>query len=346
MTRSLSGWQALLLGLVVLVGAVLAGVGIFATGGLDWFERDNLHVRTSFARINGVEVGSWVRVQGMEAGKVTSIEPPAQPGDPVILHMTIKGKFRHLVRSDSVVHIISEGLIGGKGLEILPRRPRPGDPEPQPIAEGVLLASVEPTDLMDQAGDTLASIKKLAGDPYMYQKSMAVVEQGQQTLESIQRASESIQRIADSAEKLPLVGGYIENPVTLLTRSNAHRDRRVFAENDLFEPGRAVLTTNGKAQLDTIAPWLEGMKHSGSEVVVVAYADPTTANPQTARVLTRQQSEAVCEYLKGNHSIQKMGWFRSRKVTPLGQGTSPPPTPERTPLPPSRVEVIVFVPQG
>jgi len=63
-------------------------------------------------------------------------------------------------------------------------------------------------------------------------------------------------------------------------------------------------------------------------------------------VLTRQQSEAVCEYLKGNHAIQKMGWFRSRKVTALGQGTSPPPAPERSPLPASRVEVIVFVPHG
>jgi hypothetical protein len=61
--------------------------------------------------------------------------------------------------------------------------------------------------------------------------------------------------------------------------------------------------------------------------------------------LTQQQSEAVCEYLKKQHAIQKMGWFTSRKVTPLGQGVNPPPTPERDPLPPARIEVIVYVPQ-
>ena len=41
-----------------------------------------------------------------------------------------------------------------------------------------------------------------------------------------------------------------------------------------------------------------------------------------------------------------MGWFSSRKVTPLGQGLKPPPLPETDPLPTARVEVLVFVPQG
>ncbi len=41
-----------------------------------------------------------------------------------------------------------------------------------------------------------------------------------------------------------------------------------------------------------------------------------------------------------------MGWFSSRKVTPLGQGVKPPPAPKRDTLPNARVEVLVFVPQG
>ncbi len=61
-------------------------------------------------------------------------------------------------------------------------------------------------------------------------------------------------------------------------------------------------------------------------------------------MLTTAQSKAVCDYLKNKHSIQKMGWFSSRKVTPLGQGLNPPVTPEREPLEPARVEILVFVP--
>ena len=79
---------------------------------------------------------------------------------------------------------------------------------------------------------------------------------------------------------------------------------------------------------------------------MVSYADPRAAASQAvARTLTRQQSEAVCDYLKAQHAVQKMGWFSSRKVTPLGMGVVPPPVPEAEPLPPARVEVLVFVPQ-
>jgi hypothetical protein len=50
--------------------------------------------------------------------------------------------------------------------------------------------------------------------------------------------------------------------------------------------------------------------------------------------------------LKNQHSVQKMGWFSSRRVDAVGLGASPPPVPEKEPLPPARIEVLVFVPQG
>ena len=56
-------------------------------------------------------------------------------------------------------------------------------------------------------------------------------------------------------------------------RPDHERNRRVFAENDLFEPGRAVLTAEGKEKLDELAPWLDGLKHKGSEWWSSAYAD-------------------------------------------------------------------------
>src|SRR5262249_7882591 len=127
---------------------------------------------------------------------------------------------------------------------------------------------------------------------------------------------------------------------------NCERNRQCFAEEELFEPGRAVLTAAGRQRLDALAPWLSGLKHDGSEVVIASYADPKTTSPAAARALTKGPNAARCADLKDRHAVEKMSWFRPRKVSALGCGTNPPPQAERDPLPAARVEVLVFVPQG
>ena len=55
--------------------------------------------------------------------------------------------------------------------------------------------------------------------------------------------------------------------------------QRHHASSDLFEPGAAALTSPGKQSLDLLVPWLEGLKHKGSEVVVVSYTEPGPTGP-------------------------------------------------------------------
>ena len=109
------------------------------------------------------------------------------------------------------------------------------------------------------------------------------MRQGQKTLKKSEEAATTLQQDADALKRLPVVGGYVEDPTALLQRYNCQRDRRVFNAADLFEPGRAVLTAPGRQRLDALGPWVEGTKHAGSEVVIVAYADPHSANPQAAQ---------------------------------------------------------------
>jgi hypothetical protein len=298
----------------------------------------------AFPEVKGIEVGTPVRVQGIGAGEVVAVEPPAKPGDPVLLRLRLQGKYRTLVRADATVQIASEGLIGGKVLEI-----QPGSSSADGVAEDALLQSrpvVELSTVLDQTNALLEGIRggegtlgKLARDPRAYEMLLGLIQQSTDTMTAGQQG-------ADALKRLPVVRSYVEDPLALLVRPGCERNRQWFAEEELFEPGRAVLTERGRQRLDALAPWLEGLKHKGSDVVIVSYADPQKLTPQTARVITRQQSEAVVEYLKAHHAVQKMGWFTSRKVTPLGQGTLPPPLPEREPLPAARVEVVVFVPQG
>lgn len=346
MSRGLTYWQAVLLGGIVLGALFLGGLGLFAVGDWSWLNKDTLHVLVAFPEIRGVEVGTRVRIQGIDAGEVVERKAPAKPQDPVLLRLRIRAQHRHLIRSDATVSIVAEGMLGGKVLEV-----RLGSDSAPLVEENSLLAAGASNDaegLLGEASATLKSIRegkgtlgKLATDEEVHQALLEMLQQGKTTMASLQQA-------ADSLEKLPLVGGYIENPVTILDRPSFTRDRRVFETDELFEPGRAVLTTHGKKRLDEVAPWLEGMKHRGSEVVVASFCDPKVPEHLngSARVLTRKQSESICEYLMAQHAIQKMGWFSSRKVIPVGLGTQPSPTVEREPLPPSRVEIIVFVPQS
>jgi phospholipid/cholesterol/gamma-HCH transport system substrate-binding protein len=355
-SRTLSRLQALVLGAVVLLGAGLGVVGLFAVGSRGWFGKDALHVRVGFREVRGVEAGTRVRVQGIDAGEVVEINPPESAEGLVVLRLRLKGKFRHLVRAGSTVQIVSEGMIGGKVLEVRP--PGPGRPaaDYRPADEDALLhseASAELTDVLGEVGATLKGIQrgkgtlgKLAKDEEAYQAFLALLKKSTEAVDKSKETMTSIQRDADAMKRLPIVGRYVEDPVALLVRTNCERNRQHFAEEDLFEPGRAVLTAQGRERLDQIAPWLAGLKHKGSDVVVVAYADPKKGTPQAALAVTRQQSAAVADYLKKQHGAHKLGLVAKRKVTALGQGVQPPPVPEREPLPPARVEVLVFVPQG
>ena len=337
MSRSLSRWQAVLLGVVVLLGLALGGTGLFLVGSRSWFAGDSFHVRSGFKAIQGVELGTRVRVQGMDAGEVVAIEPPATPGSDVVLRMRIDGKMRPLLRADATVQIVSEGLIGGKVVEI-----NPGSDRGQPVQDNAVLASRSTTELADVLAEVKTTLKDVRdGEGAVGKELVGALQQTRATMETFEKTGNAVR-------KLPIVRGYDKDAQTLLVRPDCERVRTVFAEGDLFEPGHSALTTPGKQRLDAIVDKLKGsLKHDGSDLVVVACADPkSTTSHSQARTLTESQSTVVANYLKDHHSVQKAGWVTWRDVTPLGLGIDPYPGEEKdTTLPAARVELLVFVPQ-
>ena len=350
MTRSLNRWQAILVGLAVLAGLGLGGLGLFAIGSRQWLWSDTFHVQAGFKQVRGVEPGTRVRVLGKPAGEVVDVQFPARPGGDVVLKLKLDAGVRHLVRSDATAQIMGEGLVGGKVVEI-----HPGREESEPVQDGAFIAARTVPELGDvlaradqalgQLDDLLDGVRKGEGsigrlmtDPELYIRMNEFVRQGKGTLESIQQDANAI-------KEMPIIRSYVRDAHKLLVRPDCERNRQWFAEADLFEPGQAVLTAKGKQKLDGLAGWLDGLKHKGSEVVVVACARPDH-EPQVAQTLTQKQSEAVTGYLVGQHAADKLGWFSRRKVTALGLGTNASPAPEKTPLPTPRIEVVVFVPQG
>jgi len=338
-SRSLSRVQAVLLGAAVLTGLVLAVGGLFAVGSRQWFWDDALTVRAAFPEVRGVERGTRVRIQGVDAGEVAEVRPPEAPGGAVVLVLRLKGIYRPLVRADAAVQIASEGMLGGKVVEV-----HPGTAAAEPVADNALLATRSAAELADLVGQVSRVVEALDREK---QKVHEVVENTNKLLLKSQEAVNSIGQVAEGIKKAPLVRSYVEDPMQLLHRPNCERNRQVFAEADLFPPGQATLTEQGRQRLNDLGPWIMGLsKHKGAEVLVAAYADPQSASPALARSLTQNQAAVVCAYLKDSGAVYKKFWVLSREAKSLGLGVEPPPVPEKEPLPAARVEVIVFVPQG
>jgi phospholipid/cholesterol/gamma-HCH transport system substrate-binding protein len=419
MSRHLTRLQAIFLGLVVLLIVGLGTLGLFAIGDRHGLGSDSFHVVAGFTDIGGVEVGTRVRVQGMDAGEVEAILPPEAPGSPVKLRLRLTGKLRHLVRTDARVQIAADGLLAGKIVRLVP-----GGTEAAPIVDGAELAALSSPDLgaeLAQAGgklnDILAEVKvalaefrdgkvaqemaratsrlnqvlaraddtlravqrgdgtlgKLLKSDTLYTELTGTLAQvnsalddlrsgkgtvGQlvknneayteamQSLAEVRRMVVSVKQNADAVKTLPLVRNYVVDPNRELIRPNCTRLRKWFPEKDLFEPGRAILTAQGKRALDDIAPWLNENKQDGSELAVASMAGPDQ-NGDFAQTLTQKQAEAVADYLKAHHRVHRTGfwWWSNRPVRPVGCGTHPPPVPETERLPAARVEILVFIPE-
>lgn len=341
MSRTLSTFQAALLGLLLLAGVALTAAFIL---GIGKFGSDIFHVRAGFASVQGVERTTKVRIRGIEAGEVVEVEPPISSSGQVLLRLGIKQKFRHLVRADATVQIVSVGMLGGKAVEI-----DPGSESSPLVEENALLASRKSTELtdvmervqssLDQAVKGDGSLGKFIRDPKLHD---SVVE----TVDSLKRAAQAIQADAEAMKKLPLVGKYVKDVPGLLDRATGEYNRKWFAEAKLFEPNSAVLTNQGRDELNNLGTWLESLlRHKGVELIVVAYGDPN-ANAKASLTLTENQSKAVLDYLNDRYNT-RLVFFKSRTAHALGLGTEPPlPRQLDRRIPPgARVEILVFVPQ-
>lgn len=336
----------------------------FGSRRVSGLSRSHFQVRAAFNDVTGVGEKAPVRIKGLPAGEVAAIEfqPHDNPDEPpIVLCLNINESFRPYLRQGATARIVADGLLGGKCVEVCVPRPPPGMLLSQlsPISPGEALPSTPSTDLSSALADLAPVIKDvregkgtlglLLQDRKAYDALLAFLETSGDTARRGKDTLASIQRSSDAISKVPLIGGYVEEaPVALLVRANSERNERVFAEAELFEPNRAVLTKKGKAALDELGDWLTGLRHAGSDVVVVSYADPAKSGPATQEI-TRQQSQAVADYIKSKHGAHKLGgwgWLSgNRKVTALGMGTAKAPLPPKRRLPASRVEVIVFVPQ-
>jgi phospholipid/cholesterol/gamma-HCH transport system substrate-binding protein len=413
--------QAMLLGLLVVATLLLGGSGLLLLNERSGWGGGRIRIVAGFPDINGVEVGTRVRIQGMDAGEIEAILPPENPGEPVRLQLRIANKYRQLVRADARVQIASDSLLAGKVVRLLPgsaQAPLLDDlgelkAEVQPdLLEGIsqaagklnrLLVEVDGAmqafrknegsvthDLIsatkklntvltkaDAALDSIdkgdGTLGKLVKDETLYKeltetltqvkfairdvrggegtlgklvKTNEAYAEAMASLQDVRRMVNSVKQNSDAIKALPLVRSYVVDFNKELIRPDCSRYRTWYAEKDLFEPGKAVLTTSGKTKLDEAAVWLTKHKYEGSEILIAAFAEPSQ-QAEFAQAVTQKQSEVAMEYLRSKN-VHHTGWWwwSTRPIRAIGCGNVPTPVPETEKMPAARLEVLVFVPQN
>jgi phospholipid/cholesterol/gamma-HCH transport system substrate-binding protein len=370
MRGDIGRWRAAANAVFAVAVLALGGFGLYQVAGRQWKVQPTFHVRARFAVIGGLEVGHRVRIQGIDAGVVERIVPPAEPGQPVELVLRVDERLRHLVRTDAVARIVSEGMVGAKVVEIAP-----GRADAPRITDLDQIASEPPleiSDLLKKASSSLArfdaatqaaeqglgelnaiagsirrgegSLGKLVRDDSAYQSLLDLSHRGEHSLTNLDENLTALKQTWPLSRYFDR-RAYLDRE-RVLFQPGAKRHSRALLTDDLFEPGRSILTPVGQTRLDEIGRWCKQASQPTSEVVIAAFTDDER-DQDLAEILTQDQAETVRKYLVDKHSIQSAGWFKSRKIAAVGFGAHVPRTLEAVPgeVPSRRVEVIVFTPQ-
>lgn len=134
---------------VAMIGVAWGGIRFLK--GFDIFG-GNTEYYAAYDQINGVQSASPIMMKGVKIGTVTGLEFDPARSDKVVLRLTIRRQYR--IPEDSEAKIVSNGLMGGKAIEIA------YGASPVFLHGGDTLRSGRDRDLMDVAGSELDFVKQ------------------------------------------------------------------------------------------------------------------------------------------------------------------------------------------
>lgn len=246
MLREIGRFRALANASFAIAVLALGGFGLYRVAGRQWRVQPTFQVRARFETISGLETGHRVRLQGIDAGVVEKIIPPRAPGGPVELVLRIDERLRPLVRTDTVAQIVSEGMVGGKLVELTPgRADSPG------VADLDMLASEKPIEMTDLMQKAAASLARLDAATQAAEKGLgqineitASIHRGEGSLGKFIRDDTLHQNLADLSQRSERALTALEDNLAALKETwplSRYFERRAYADREraVFQPGSA-----------------------------------------------------------------------------------------------------------
>lgn len=136
--------RSALIGGFVLGGLLLFGGGLFLIGDRRLLFAPQFELASSFGRVTGLQVGTRVRLAGLDAGEVLEIRIPARPSDRFLVRMRVRDDLRQLVRADSTAAVQTDGIVGNAFIQLSVGS------EGAPVVEpGQTITGVDPVEFAD-----------------------------------------------------------------------------------------------------------------------------------------------------------------------------------------------------
>jgi phospholipid/cholesterol/gamma-HCH transport system substrate-binding protein len=158
-----------IVGVFITAAIALFGAALFLIGNEHKAFRRHVVFYTNFQNVDSIPKGAKVRVDGMDAGEVESIQIPSSPSQKFRLKMNVEERLHGLIREDSFVTVETEGLVGDKFLLIQGGTDRAAEAAPEttlqgkePFEIGKLLEQAQ--GIMNQAGTTITGLQATMKD--------------------------------------------------------------------------------------------------------------------------------------------------------------------------------------
>jgi phospholipid/cholesterol/gamma-HCH transport system substrate-binding protein len=104
-----------IVGAIVVITAIVFFINARSTAGVDVATNSAYKLSAKFLRIDGIEIGSDVRIAGIKVGSVTDLTLDNNSYE-AVLQITIADKYK--IPEDSYIAVISSGLLGDKYIDI------------------------------------------------------------------------------------------------------------------------------------------------------------------------------------------------------------------------------------
>jgi phospholipid/cholesterol/gamma-HCH transport system substrate-binding protein len=313
---SMNRMRGALVGSFVLVGLVLFGGGLFLIGDRRLLFARQFEITTAFGKVTGLQIGTRVRVAGLDAGEVLEIALPARPSERFRVRMRLREDVRPLVRTDSVATVQTDGIVGNAFIQVGVGTDAAAIVEPGSTIDGS--DPIEFADLIREGRETFRVVSREMLD-LKSEASVALVA----LTGTVETANGVIQEVGDNAGRLTASSASVMQAL-----EGTVADTRVLVNNVRNGQGtigqlvtdRALydhLTATGREAEQSVRNLRETTDRA--RTALEAYTEPTGSGPQITLALRNtlaQIQEVTSDLAEGTEALKRnflfRGFFRER----------------------------------
>ena len=305
-----------IVGAFVLGGLLLFGGGLFLIGDRRLLFVDQFELSSTFGKVTGLQVGTQVRIAGLDAGEVLEIRLPASPSDKFSVRMRLREDVRQLVRADSTCAIQTDGIVGNAFVQV-----SVGTDASPPIAPGGTIAGVDPiefADLIQEGRDTFRTVAQEMID--LKGEISGAVGVLAQTIDAANGVIENVGRdvgrlTTTSARLVENVQGTVADARVLVNdvRQGQGTIGQLLTDRTLYDR----MTSVGREAEQTVQNLRETTDHA--RAAVQSFAAPYGAAQQIAQTLRNtlaEVQEVTSDLAEGTEALKRnflfRGFFRQR----------------------------------